>query len=212
MEELIPTRKLSPTKFVITGLLEYLKNTSVKFFKWLKRSFKNILCNCQINGQCQWRDSEEQLRKEHIKRKEFFSELPTSPTKFVCRGLYNHFKSAVSRCLGFFTYFADIYTDIKFAEFLFDNCQYGYGYYSIGIMVFSYLVTCSYIHNIMGSTIMRGIVYPFFHVKSVIMKIFGSEREEDKQDNAIFAHNIKFLESLVLLRTHSIGNLRLNQR
>ena len=132
MEEFIPTRKKSATKFVITGLLEYLKNTSVEFLKWLKRSFKNILCNCRINGHCQWKDSEEKLHKKRIKRKEFFSELPTSPKKFVCRGLYNHLKSAVSRCFGFFTYFADIYTDIKFAEFLFDNCQYGYGYYSIG--------------------------------------------------------------------------------
>jgi len=132
MEEFIPTRKKSATKFVITGLLEYLKNTSVEFLKWLKRSFNNILCNCRINGHCQWKDSDEKLHKKRIKRKEFFSELPTSPKKFVCRGLYNHLKSAVSRCFGFFTYFADIYTDIKFAEFLFDNCQYGYGYYSIG--------------------------------------------------------------------------------
>ena len=157
MEELIPAS--SAIRFVISGLLQYLKNISIEFFKWPLRLFKNILCNCRINGHCQWEDSEEKLQKKLFKGKDFFSELPTSPMKFVCRGLYNHLKSTVSRCFGYFTYFADIYTDIKFAEYLFDNCQYVYGYYSIGIMVFLYLVTCLYILNIMGSTYKRGTLY-----------------------------------------------------
>ena len=195
MEELIPAS--SAKKFVICGLLQYLKNSSVKFFKWPLTSFKNFLCNCRINGHCQWEDSEEKLRKNRINGKDFFSELPTSPTKFVCHGLYNHLKSTVSRCFGSLTYFADIYTDIRFAKYLFDNCQYGYGYYSIGVMVFSYIVTCLYILNIMGSSFMRGIFYPFFHAKSIFMNILGLEIQEDKQDNAIFAHNVKFLESMV---------------
>ena len=61
----------------------------------------------------------------------------------------------------------------------------------IGIMVFSYLVTCAYIHNIMGSRILRGLLYPFFHAKGILMKVFGLETEEDQLDNAIFAHNVK---------------------
>ena len=195
MGDLIPTS--SAKRFVICGLLQYLKNISVEIFKWPFRSFKNILCNCRINGHCQWKYSEEKLQKKRINDKDFFSELPTSPTKFVCQGLYNHLKSVVSRCFGSLTYFADIYTDIRFAKYLFDNCQYGYGYYSIGVMVFSYLVTCLYILNIMGSSFMRGIFYPFFHAKSIFMNILGLEIEEDKQDNAIFAHNVKFLESMV---------------
>jgi hypothetical protein len=61
----------------------------------------------------------------------------------------------------------------------------------IGIMVFSYLVTCAYIHNIMGSTIIRGLLYPFFHAKGILMKVVGLETEEDQLDNAIYAHNVK---------------------
>ena len=61
----------------------------------------------------------------------------------------------------------------------------------IGIMVFSYLVTCAYIHNIMGSRILRGLLYPFFHAKGILMKVVGLETEEDQLDNAIYAHNVK---------------------
>ena len=93
-----------------------------------------------------------------------------------CHGCLQFAKSVISplmKLLDSGLYFADIYSDIAYANLLYRNCHYKYFAMAVGTIALSYLTTVFYLVKVfhVSESWRKAAIYPIRTIRIVVRKI-----------------------------------------